>query len=135
MASLSRSFFCAAAVLALLGSAESVLAQAGRGRIVGRILDSSSAVIPGAEVIATQEAMNVHVSAKTNGDGNYDLQYLLPGIYRIDVKADGFKQYTRRPIEVRVGDTVTLDLTLAIGSISESVNVVAEASLLEASTA
>src|ERR1041384_1964959 len=95
-----RSVLCAVALLALLGSADSVLAQAGRGRIVGRILDSSSAVIPGAEVVATQVAMNVHVNAKTNGDGNYDLQYLLPGIYRIDVRAAGFKQYTRQPIEV-----------------------------------
>src|SRR6476619_881556 len=117
MTSSRRSMFFAAAMLALLDYTESVLAQAGRGRIVGRILDSSTAVIPGAEVIATQVAMGVHVDAKTNADGNYDLQYLLPGIYRIDVKAAGFKQYTRHPIEVRVGDTVTLDMTLDLGNL------------------
>src|SRR6476660_335241 len=88
-----------------------------------------------AEVVATQVAMGIHVDAKTNADGNYDLQYLLPGIYRIDVKAAGFKQYTRHPIEVRAGDTVTLDMTLDLGNLSEKVDVVAEASLLEASTA
>src|SRR5438270_8259807 len=110
MASPFRSVSCAAALLTLLFSTISLHAQSGRGRIVGRVMDSSSAVIPGAEIVATQVAMNVHVDAKTNADGNYDLQYLLPGIYRIDVKAAGFKQYTRHPIEVRLGDTVTLDI-------------------------
>jgi hypothetical protein len=135
MTSLLRSLWFTAALLALLTASISLHAQSGRGRIVGRILDSSSAVIPGAEVVATQVAMGVHVDAKTNAEGNYDLQYLLPGIYRIDVKAEGFKQYTRHPIEVRVGDTVTLDISLDLGNVSEKVDVVAEASLLEASTA
>jgi hypothetical protein len=113
----------------------SALAQDARGKIVGRILDSSSALVPGADVVATQVAMNVHVDAKSNADGNYTLPFLLPGIYRINVKAPGFKEYTRHPIEVRVGDTVTLDITLALGNVTEKMDVVAEASQLEASTA
>src|SRR5215472_2449398 len=98
MITLPRSLWSTAALLALFAATISLHAQSGRGRIVGRIMDSSSAVIPGAEVVATQVEMGVHVDAKTNADGNYDLQYLLPGIYRIDVKAPGFKQYTRHPI-------------------------------------
>ncbi|MCL5744869.1 MAG: carboxypeptidase regulatory-like domain-containing protein [Acidobacteria bacterium] len=133
MASNFRSLF--GATLILLGAANLLPAQDARGRIVGRVLDPSKAVIAGADVTATQMAMNVHVTTKTNASGNYDLQYLLPGIYRIDVTAPGFKQYTRRPIEVRVGDTVTLNITLSMGQVSEKVDVVAEASLLDASTA
>ena len=129
-----RNTYTAFAMLLLAGST-ALFAQSGRGRIVGRVLDSTAAVVPGADVVATQVAMNVHVTAKANSEGNYDLQYLLPGVYRIDVQAPGFKQYTRHPIEIRVGDTVTLDITLDLGNVTERVDVVAEASLLEASTA
>lgn len=128
MASPFRSFLCAAALFTLFCPMNDLLAQDARGKIVGRVLDSSSALVPGADVVATQVAMNVHVDAKSNSDGNYTLPFLLPGIYRIDVKAPGFKEYTRHPIEVRVGDTVTLDITLALGNVTEKMDVVAEAS-------
>src|SRR5438128_11650508 len=51
-----------------------LVAQDSRGRILGRVVDSSSAVVAGAQVTATQVEMNVHLTAKTNDAGNYDLQ-------------------------------------------------------------
>src|SRR5262249_15401010 len=81
----------------------SAAAEDSRGHILGRVLDKSSALVAGAEVTATQVAMNTRVAARSNNDGNYDLPFLLPGIYRIDVEAPGFKHYARHPIEVRVG--------------------------------
>jgi hypothetical protein len=132
---LSQRLIGAAALAALLIPASPLLAQDARGKLVGRILDASSAVVPGAEIVATQVEMNTHVDAVSNADGNYTLPYLLPGIYRVDVKAKGFKEYSRHPIDIRVGDTVTLDIKLDVGNVSEKIDVVAEASLLEASTA
>jgi hypothetical protein len=79
--------------------------------------------------------MNTRATARTNEAGNYELTFLLPGIYRVDVEAPGFKHYTRHPIEVRVGDTVTLDIKLELGSVSDRVDVTAEAALVESSTA
>ena len=130
-----KKLFSAVALAALASSGSSLLGQDARGRIVGRVSDSSSAVVPNATVTATQVAMNTHVTTKTNQVGNYDLQYLLPGIYRIDIEAPGFKHYSRQPIEVRIGDTIKVDIQLDMGNVQEQVNVVSEASLLEASTA
>jgi hypothetical protein len=110
-------------------------AQDSRGHILGRVLDKSSALVAGAEVTATQVEMNTRVAARSNNDGNYDLPFLLPGIYRIEVKAPGFKHYARHPIEVRVGDTVTLDIQLEVGNVTEKIDVSAEAALVESSTA
>src|SRR5579864_5936479 len=121
MPSTFRRFVCVLSLLTLLSAVPALLAQDARGKIVGRILDSSSAVVPNAEVTATNVDMNVPTTARTNESGNYDLPFLLPGTYRIDVKAAGFKEYSRHPILVRVGDTVTLDLTLEVGNVSETV--------------
>ncbi len=110
-------------------------AQESRGKILGRIADSSGAVVPQASVLAVHTEMNTRTPAKTNDAGNYEMPYLIPGIYRVVVEATGFKKLTREPIEVRTGDSITLDLTLEVGSVSESVVVTAEAPLLEASTA
>jgi hypothetical protein len=51
----------------------------------------------------------------------------LPGTYRIEASAQGFKQHTRRPIEVQVGAVITIDVALEIGQMSEKVDVVANA--------
>ncbi len=124
-------------VIALLGAfagASGLHAQDARGRITGRVLDPTSAVVPEAKVTATQLAMNTHVTTRTNQKGNYDLPYLLPGAYRIDVEAAGFKRYASQGIVVEVGDTLTIDVKLQIGDASEHVTVTAETPLVEAGT-
>lgn len=128
----SSIFFRLLPLLVLLPVAH---AQESRGKILGRISDSSGAVIPRAAVSAIHTEMNTRTPAQTNDAGNYELPYLIPGVYRVVVEASGFKRLTREPIEVRVGDSITLDLTLEIGSVNESIVVTAEAPLLEASSA
>jgi len=89
------------ALLLALACAAALRAQDARGRILGRVTDSSSAVVPSATVTVTEIDRNTREIAKTNDAGNYDLQYLLPGVYRLNVEANGFKSYVRQPIEVR----------------------------------
>jgi hypothetical protein len=110
-------------------------AQESRGKILGRIFDSSGATIPGASITGINEEMNTRVPAVSNAAGNYELPFLLPGTYRIEVVAKGFKQHVRRPIEVQVGSVITVDAALEVGQISEKVDVNAEAPLLESATA
>src|ERR1051326_9230698 len=98
-------------------------------------MDASGSVVPFARITATQTEMNTHVSAVSNASGNYELPYLVPGPYLVTVTANGFKRYTRGPVEVRVGDAVTLDMQLEVGAVTESVEVRAEAPLLETSSA
>ncbi len=113
----------------------SAAAQDPRGRVLGLITDSSGSVVPNASVSATHLDMNTRTPTASNEAGNYDMQFLLPGVYRIVVEAQGFKRYTREPIEVRVGDTITLNITLEVGAVTETITVTGEAPLLESATA
>lgn len=110
-------------------------AQDARGRILGLITDSSGAVVPGASVTAVHLEMNTRVATRSNEAGNYELPYLLPGVYRIVVEMEGFRRYQREPIEVRVGETVTLNVQLQVGVVADTVNVTAEAPMLDAASA
>ena len=110
-------------------------AQDPRGRILGRVRDISGAVIPGAKVTATNAATGVAAVATANDAGNYQLLYLNPGRYKLDVEQPGFKRFERSEVEVRVGDAITLDISLEPGQITESVTVTAETPLLESSEA
>lgn len=110
-------------------------AQDPRGRILGRVLDSSGAVIPGVSVTAVNLETNVSTVATTNEAGNYQILYLNPGRYRLDVEHPGFKRFERAAVEVRVGDAITLEIVLEPGALTESVTITAETPLLEASEA
>lgn len=116
-------FACAAAVPAR--------AQDFRGGITGRVLDSSGAALPGTAVTATNVATNVASTTTTNAEGSYTILYLNPGMYQVSAELSGFKRMRRDGIEVRVGDRVTLNLSLEVGGLEETVSVTAETPLLE----
>lgn len=123
------------AVLALLLLPALLTAQETRGSIVGRVLDSSGAVIPGVSVRATNTATNVTVSTQSNAQGNYDLPYLLPGAYRLTAEQAGFKTFSREGIELRISERISIDIPMEVGAVSEQVTVTAETPLLESATA
>ena len=117
-------------LVATLWSA-SLRAQDARGTILGRVADPSDAVITGAEVRVINVATGVRAVSKTNDAGNYVLAYLLPGAYILEVERTGFKKFTRQGIEVRIGDSVEIEVVLQVGSQAETVQVTAETPLLE----
>jgi len=122
-------------LFAVLLSVLTLHAQDARGRISGRITDSSGAAIATAEVTATNPSNGVTVNAKPAETGDYELPYLAPGVYSLRVTASGFKTYERSSIEVRVADRLTIDARLEIGAVTESITVSGQASLLETATA
>ena len=65
----------------------------------------------------------------------YDAPNLTPGQYRVEVEHPGFKAFRRGPIEVRVGDALDIEVRLDIGAVTETVNVTAEAPILESTNA
>jgi len=113
----------------------SASAQDGRGTILGRVSDASDASVPGASIEAVNKATGVRIRSKSNAQGNYEISFLLPGLYRLEVEAPGFKKFVRDDIELRVGDRLKLDFTLEIGQLADTVTVTAETPLLEAATA
>ncbi len=122
-------------VLILVTPSAALRAQDYRGQITGRILDPSGAAIPSVSITVTHTATNTSASTRSDETGNYTVLYLAPGLYTVTVEAPGFKKLVRQGIEVRVADQLKLDLTLEVGAAVETVNVTAEAAMLETTTA
>src|SRR3954468_10015055 len=118
-------------VLALLAGAASVAsAQDFRGGITGRITDASGGRMPGVTVTVTNVATNVVSSTTTNGEGDYAVLFLNPGTYAIAAELSGFKKAVRQNLQVTVGEKLGVDVTLEVGTMSETVAVTAESPLL-----
>jgi len=122
-------------IAALLLSALPVAPQETRGQILGRVVDQSGAVVVGVTVQAVNTATNVRTTAATNQSGDYVLPFLIPGVYNVSVEMPGFKKFVQEGISVQVNDKVTLNVTLEVGSTTETVRVVSDAPLVDTSTA
>src|SRR5262245_25351340 len=118
-----------------LAWAATCAAQDSRATVIGRATDPSGAILTGAVVRAVNIATNTELTSNTNESGNYEIPYLLSGVYTVSVELPGFKKVVRSGIQLRVGDRVTLDFTMSVGDVAETVTVTAETPLLEASTA
>ncbi|MBI3681521.1 MAG: TonB-dependent receptor [Acidobacteria bacterium] len=110
-------------------------AQNSYGRVTGRVVDSTGAVVSGASVRMTQTETGITAATATNAEGLFDIPNLLPGPYRLQAEIEGFKRHDRSGLEVRVGDLLSLNVSLELGSVSETVTVNAEAPLLETTSA
>jgi hypothetical protein len=106
-------------------------AQSIFGAIQGTIRDESGAVIPRALVSSRNVATGVKTFTSSNEAGIYLLGELRPGAYDVEVEAPGFNKAVQRNIAIRVEDRVRLDFALKVGQVSESVEVAAQAPLLQ----
>ncbi|MBI3684435.1 MAG: TonB-dependent receptor [Acidobacteria bacterium] len=109
--------------------------QDARGSIVGRVTDASGAVVPQAEVRALNGATGVSAVTRSNESGNYTIPYLAPGRYAVSAENTGFKKFVRENVQVRVNDVVELNIQMAVGEVTESVQVTAETPLLSTAEA
>ncbi len=125
---------CVWACVITLLSAAAAVAQDPRGSITGRILDSSGGRLPGATVTVTNLDTAVKTPTVSNAEGLYAVLFLTPGRYAVSVEMSGFKKSVRDGLEVRIGDRLSVDLTLEIGRLEETVSVTAEAPLLDLSS-
>ena len=101
------------------------------GRITGTVKDPNGAIITGAEVTIKNLATTEERRFTTDADGNYSVQFVSPGTYRVSVTAHGFKK-TEREVRVVITETSRVDLTLDVGPISEQAIIPAPASLIQA---
>src|SRR5580700_350266 len=107
-----------------VGSALPMWAQStSTGTIAGSITDQSGAVVPGATVVVTDTTTNVTRATTTNKDGRYILVDVNPGIYNITVTKSGFATTKTEKQEVKVGESLTLNLALQVGGASVVVEV------------
>lgn len=110
-------------------------AQEVRATIGGRVTDAQGAVVPGASVTVTSDDTSVKQDTRTNSQGNWTVQFLLPGHYHFTVTAPGFKTEQRSGITLQTADNKQLDVQLEVGSASQSVEVTAEAPLIDTTSA
>jgi hypothetical protein len=121
--------------LALVASTSlSLYGQSTYGSVSGAVYDPSGAAVPDAQVSLTNLSTGEKRVQPTNADGLYSFPNLLQGKYRLDVEKAGFKKTTRPEVVVEVQQTARIDFTLAVGQVSESVEVTSETPLLQAET-
>src|SRR5438105_15512989 len=81
----------------------SLFGQEFQGTILGRVTDTSGAVVPGVQVSAVASETGAASSTKTNAQGNYRIPFLLPGQYRLTVEHPGFQKIQRSPVQLSMG--------------------------------
>ena len=99
------------------------LAQTGRGIIQGVVRDASQAVVPGVKVVLTNTGTQVSQTGQTNEVGYYYFGALQPGPYSLVVELTGFKKWDGK-LDLEVGQTAVVDVSLELGSAEATVEVV-----------
>jgi hypothetical protein len=109
--------------------------QAARATLNGRVTDGQGAVIPGADITVTSDDTNVKITAKTNEQGIWMVQFLVPGSYSLTVNSQGFRPVERKAIKLQTGDSKQIDTQLEIGTATTQLTVTAETPLIDTSAA
>ena len=115
--------------------ATTVFAQTFQGTLRGRVLDPNGATASAASITLTDEGTSVSRKTITNEQGEYTFASLTPATYTVAVEASGFKRIEQRGVMVATQAVVTLDFALQLGTVTEEVNVTADAPLLQAGDA
>src|SRR5262249_11897255 len=129
---LQRTVLVALSVLLLSFAA---YAQFTGGDLVGSVVDSSGAVVPGATVTATNQATNVKLTTTTNTNGEYRLSNLLAGNYTVSATGQGFQTTAIRDVVIALNQTATVRIPLKVGQVETTVEVTAEAAAIDTTTA
>jgi hypothetical protein len=120
----------------LLSYASSInlTAQTSQGMITGRVTDANGAVITKATVQVTNNDSGTTVVTATNPDGIYSISSLNPGQYSIKIAGQGFETEVVNTVTVAAAQTVSINVTLKVGTTSETVTVEAQYALLSPDT-
>ncbi len=123
---------CAVRVVAtLLVAAAVAMAQTGGGAtLVGTVKDASGSSVAQASVTVVNTATAFVTNTTTNAEGAYYVPYLIPGDYKVSVKAAGFKEFVREGLTLRSADVPRVDIVLEVGAVTDSVTVSGAATLL-----
>src|ERR1700731_1747678 len=97
------------------------------GSILGVVHDRSQAVVAGARIVATNVQTNFKRETVSAADGSYRILALPAGTYKVTITAPGFQQYTATDVDLKVNDQLRVDVTLDVGSVTEKVEISANA--------
>jgi len=120
---------------ALICCSSAALTQKFRATLTGRITDASGAAVPNAKVTVKNLRTNEETTVTANEEGYYTAAFLIPSNYSVTAEATNFKRAFNPEVILNVNDKRTLDFALEVGQLEQTVNVTAEAPLLETETA
>ena len=118
----------------LILAASKMVAQMTTGTILGTVTDPSGGVIPGAKVTITNRGTGIVSNAVTDGSGNYVMLDLIPGTYDVSGEKEGFGKVAKSGITLQVDQKARVDVTLPVGSTTQTVNVESQAPLVQTSS-
>src|SRR4249920_331710 len=116
-------------------AAASAYSQQGTAEIAGKITDQQGAVLPGVAVTVTNEDTGAFRELVSTADGSYFASQIVPGRYRLSAKLEGFRGLERRGLVVEVGKTLSVDISLEVGALAETVTVTGDSPLVDLSSA
>ena len=108
-----------------------VMGQTTFGSILGTVTDQQGAAIPGVTVTLTSLSTQDQLQAQTGSNGNYQFLNLQPSSYSLDFEKSGFNHVKRASVTVAVQAAVRVDSALTVGAVNQTVNVTAEAPIIE----
>lgn len=110
-------------------------AQITSSTIVGTVTDSSGAAVANAQVTAVNTSTNLSRTAQTNDQGEYRIEFLPVGSYRVEVTAAGFEKSVRNDVVLQIAQPSRVDAQLQVGQVSQTVEVVSQVPLVNTTNA
>jgi Carboxypeptidase regulatory-like domain len=123
-----------AGLFVLLAFAAPAFAQGGRAEINGTVVDSAKAVLPGVTVTAVNQDTGLERSTVSGTEGKFTIPTLVPGTYTIKAELQGFQITNLTGIVVNVGQELTVNVTLQVAGVAETVTVTGVSPLVEATS-
>jgi hypothetical protein len=127
--------FSTAVVVLLLGLAQTAGAQTATGQISGTVKDTTGASLPGATVTLSGELTGLSRKATTDTKGDYVFALLPPSTYSVTAELQGFRTARQTGIRLLVDNKIRVDLSLAVGAVSETIEVQATTVALQSENA
>ena len=112
-----------------------LLAQGDRGAVTGVVVDSSGSAIPDTTLEIVNTGTNARFDTVSTGTGAYRLVSLPVGVYDLTAKANGFTTFIQRGIQIQTNQTATVNITLNVGAVTESVTVQGGVPLIQTESA
>jgi Carboxypeptidase regulatory-like domain/TonB dependent receptor len=123
--------FRSTVLLALMLFAALAAQAATTGALLGVVTDSTGAALPGVTVTVTGENLQGSRTAVTSSTGEYQLQLLPPGNYRVELTLEGFDAVSRENVKVALDTTSKLDVIMAVGAMTDAIVVTADAVVVD----
>lgn len=124
-------WFRQAILVSVLAAGYSAMGQSTSASLVGVVHGTGGQGIGGATITATNTATNAHAEQKSDEKGEYRLLDLQPGTYFLHVEAAGFRGYDQKGIQLELNQHATLDVTLDVGQVQQTITVTADVSGLD----